>query len=758
SSGDTAVGVTLAFNTVGWEAQNILFQAIDALIGTNIGNENPAKVEAYIENTSLDVGGDLTVSADNSAQLNATVSNAASSAASALYGASGAAASAVLTSNMVSSSATAYISYGTSGTATVGGHLSVTAKDEAGVYSNVKLVSSSVTTNDGGMSVLTNSVRGAEGIAQTDFYSSDGSQPVEFGDIVKLAGDYGGEDKDKGTPGSLYKYLGTAKNIDLSNTDYSNKDDWKEISATQYFPQGLNVSDSDSMAIGGLIVRNDLRSDVDAHITNATVSAGSVTVSADENATVKAIADSTAKSSGGSAFGDGQSLAVNGIIATNLVISNAEALISSSSITTTTGDLKVEADNNSIIDATNKSVTESGDTAVGVTLAFNTVGWEAQNILFAAIDALVGTDIGNEDPASVKASIVDSSLTVAGNISVTAQGRAKIKAELSNDSTSAASALFGASGMAVSAVLASNMVSSTADAYIDYTSSQGSVVSSGSITVSADDSAVIDATDTMKAISSTTNDAGASMLGGLVDSAASGYDYSSHSGSQSLTSGDLVRVASDHSAGGVLGATYKYTGSDAATNLGTTDYNGSGWTRVNLDNLSSVIPNIGNITDSDSVGVGGQIVRNDVRSNVISYIDNANIQTSGDLTVSSVEKAQIQARIESVVSSSGGSAFGEGTSLAINGTIATNLVLGSAKAYITQSAIDIDGSVNVSAQNTSGMDATVKSSTSSGDTAVGVTLAFNTVGWEAQNILFQAIDALIGTNIGNENPAKVEAY
>ena len=43
-------------------------------------------------------------------------------------------------------------------------------------------------------------------------------------------------------------------------------------------------------------------------------------------------------------------------------------------------------------------------------------------------------------------------------------------------------------------------------------------------------------------------------------------------------------------------------------------------------------------------------------------------------------------------SSSGGSALGQGTSFAFNGTLVTNLVLSSAKAYITEMGIlDVEG-------------------------------------------------------------------
>ena len=181
----------------------------------------------------------------------------------------------------------------------------------------------------------------------------------------------------------------------------------------------------------------------------------------------------TAESSGGSAYGSGTSIAANGIIATNLILSKANAYITGSLITTSVGDLSIDAQNTSIIDATNTSVTTKGDTVVGASLAFNTIGWESQNLLFQTIDAIIGNNIGDEKPAEVKAYIQDPNLTIAGNVSLNAESKAEITSSVSNDATSSASALVNASGMAVSCVLASNMVSSLAQAYIESTDTKG---------------------------------------------------------------------------------------------------------------------------------------------------------------------------------------------------------------------------------------------------------------------------------------------
>ena len=110
------------------------------------------------------------------------------------------------------------------------------------------------------------------------------------------------------------------------------------------------------------------------------------------------------------------------------------------------------------------------------------------------------------------------------------------------------------------------------------------------------------------------------------------------------------------------------------------------------------------------------------------------------------------ASLESAASSSGGSKFGAGVSLAASGLIATNTVMGGADAHVTGSTLTIGGDVTVQAVNNAALEAHLVNATSSGAEAIGVTLAFNTLGWEPQNILFNTIDALIG------DPAIADAF
>ena len=83
SSAGTAIGIMLAFNSIGWKPSNILFNAVDALLGDPLissafDGAQPASTLAHIDNTTVDAA-DIDVSADNLAQINSTVSNAATS-------------------------------------------------------------------------------------------------------------------------------------------------------------------------------------------------------------------------------------------------------------------------------------------------------------------------------------------------------------------------------------------------------------------------------------------------------------------------------------------------------------------------------------------------------------------------------------------------------------------------------------------------------------------------------------------------------
>src|SRR5262249_42655612 len=145
-----------------------------------------------------------------------------------------------------------------------------------------------------------------------------------------------------------------------------------------------------------------------ANLTLGSVTEGSVVVSASESAQVSAAEISNVASSGGSAFGEGKVTASNGEVATNQVLSSAQAYVTGAKVVAS-GDVDVDAVNNSQLTAVvEASSTTSGggtQTAGSYTLAFNIVGWSTQNILYDSLDLLTGDAslLGTSTPADTVA-------------------------------------------------------------------------------------------------------------------------------------------------------------------------------------------------------------------------------------------------------------------------------------------------------------------------------------------------------------------
>ena len=219
--------------------------------------------------------------------------------------------------------------------------------------------------------------------------------------------------------------------VDLETQDYGDLGLWKPNRDTNLIPQGINFTESDSLAVGGTVVLNDVRAGVEAFLELVDARAASLALSATESAVIRATADTTASSSGGSTFtGQGQSLAVNAIIATNRVLSSARAYAMSSTIAALAGDVDVAASNVAFIDATALSAVSTGSQAVGILLAFNSVGWQPANLFFAAFDAIVGDPLlqerafQGEQPAETWAFLSDTPVVAAGAVRVSATNEA----------------------------------------------------------------------------------------------------------------------------------------------------------------------------------------------------------------------------------------------------------------------------------------------------------------------------------------------
>ena len=207
-------------------------------------------------------GGTVGVGARNAAQLNATVSNVADSAASALFGATGKTIGGVLVSNKVATTTEAGVA---GSTLTAVGAVDVGAEDAAGIFANAKLVSSSVTSNDGGAAVIQSTINKLtpanyqtdEGLRTVRSASASGSPPatwprtsaptpgttaVATGQNVRLTDDYGafrltsesgrrllitGDNVQSGD--DVYRFLGGPQRVDLGAENFANGARWAKL-------------------------------------------------------------------------------------------------------------------------------------------------------------------------------------------------------------------------------------------------------------------------------------------------------------------------------------------------------------------------------------------------------------------------------------------------------------------------------------------------------------------------------------------------
>ncbi len=701
---DKTFGAVLAFNTIGWKPSNILFNAVDAILGDPLissafNGEQPSEALAWIRDAAITATGAVSVTAAQAATLESEVGNEGVAAAqldgvltkgSATDGISGGGA---IASNKVDTRAQAWIDH-TSATEVVrAASITVDAQDAASIESRSTVVQQAIVSNT------------AQGIAayidqilplDYDYTTRSGSRTLRTGDQVRVGTGY---DTTKGDVGSLYRYLGTGATLDLGTLSYKTDTvNWKKLgtgtTAEELYPGIGNLTKSDARAIGVLVVLNDVRASAEAWVDHTDLQAGTIAIGASEAAQLLAEVTSTVEASGGSFYGTGTVLAANGILATNVVLSKAAATADHSVLD---GAVSVTAANRAAIDATVQAATATGDTGVSVVLAFNTLGWKSQNFIFNAVDALLGDPLiagafNGEQPAEATA-IVRNSTVRGTSLAITADNAAQLNATISNAAESAASALWKATGKAIGGLLASNKVSSAATARLE--NSTASPLT-GAVTIAAADDAGVFANVLIVSSSITSNDGGAAVLQQEIN-ALTGADYRSSEGVRTIKLRQRVKAAD--------GKVYEYMGVDGDVDLSDeAQYADLALWKPVLG--ATLIPQGQNVTTSDSMAIGGLVVFNDLRSAVAATITGSTV-SAGSVAVSALERAAMVATADATASSSGGSAWNaKGESLAVNAVIAVNVVLSAADAVITSSPVTATaGALAVSAGNDSSLDA-----------------------------------------------------
>ena len=293
----------------------------------------------------------------------------------------------------------------------------------------------------------------------------------------------------------------------------------------------------------------------------------------------------------------------------------------------------------------------------------------------------------------------------------------------------------------------------------------------GSVLVTAEESAEIDAESTVEVTATADSTAGMNLVLDLLTNLAEDYQFTNRSGLRLVTQGQAVRLDSAVG-GGTAGSVYVYEGDDNAgagvlVDLGSAAYGGADWAKVVLGDTLDLLTSIGisttGILGADATGVGGMFARNDARGDVAATIGNAKVTAGDDVLVSALETATIHADTTGTVSVGGGGYVNEGSSTAVNFVVATNVVLSGALASVVNSDVDAGtgtlDTIVVTASNTSVLTPPTQTNTTSAGTSVGVTIAVNTVGIDSQNILFNIVEAIVGDVIPTEvrKPARTEA-
>ena len=595
----------------------------------------------------------------------------------------------------------------------------------------------------------------------------------------------------------------TASNLALRASDPSLKGSIADLTG--------DFSASGGFSLGGLVVRNDVRGDAQSLLLRTDLVAGSLHIEATDKAVIDAIVDSVVEATGGLGGGG---LAANGVIATNMVLAASVADIRSSQVVTNRGDAKVKASEAASIRAVNSSLTSSQGPSIGLTMAFNTVGWQAQNLFRLAADAIANTQLGTAQPVRSYANITESTVKAAGSLILDAETDAFIEAELKNEVGSAAGLLSSLmkSGMpkvSVGLALASNMVNAEAKAG---TTGTGVILEAGgTITIDSRNQSGIESTASLQPL------ANATVGGGLIDMAlGSKYDtdFTDRSGRREVGVGDLVLVGpADYKSterpallsagervellqsigGGLAGSTYEYLGatplktvdftrqdfSDKTNwralsgeagktymrtsaagwfDLGSQDYTGDGWTRFSAKDVSSFgLAVAGDAFDAlvgkgggRSIGFGGLVVRNDSRSAVDASLDQVAAKGVGGIEIKANDNSRVNAEDESSVEAGG---------VGLNLVVATNTVLGGARAWANGGSLETGagGDVVIAAVNDSNIDALIESSVAAA-VSIGVTMAVNTIGFQPVNVLKNVADLIAGSSYAGQQPLVTQAW
>ena len=219
-----------------------------------------------------------------------------------------------------------------------------------------------------------------------DFTTAGGTQTVAYGDVILVAEDFAGS----GTLGGFYQYVGDGAAIDLSAADYLG-DDWE--------PAGidLRVQDYSDTTVWRQVNLAESPARTRAYAENSTISAsGDLSIAADAEQRIDAVvATASVAIAGGGQTGVG--ISAGGVFAENRISSDIDSFTSGGGISA--GSITITADDSSGIFAVAGAASISGAfggtagvaVSVGLSMAFNEVASDVSAYIHNAdVDASSG--------------------------------------------------------------------------------------------------------------------------------------------------------------------------------------------------------------------------------------------------------------------------------------------------------------------------------------------------------------------------------
>ena len=465
-----SVGASTANNFIGYNSN---------------GTRTPAEIHAYINNSQVDAADDITVTAVADDEIDAFVGAISAAIGAGTVGVSGAGAG-VDADNMVATEVHSYISNSTGTGIEAGGVDQDIASDEIDFADVIPEAPAHInpvgtfTISDGELLQLADTTNVLGYLATSVYrYVGGGTLSLDLstvtdssyflGTVAVPATDWEALPQDvidtdelvSLDTGEVYRYTGSqTRVVPLSTVDFANDSAWELV-------QEVQVTEGDRIRVDGgdiyrytgddaslLLALIDYANDTDWSPVDTTT-AGDVLVRATDDSTIDAYVGAMALAGSAGAVGGSISFSVS--LASSTITNDVQAYTQSADVTTTSGDMTIEAIENATVDVSS----EAGSVAASISLGFSAAGGGAE------ASVLVNT--------TTKAFVQGGELNIDGDLTVNAESTATADANTGSLSVSLGLISFAAGGSSVSAV-----VTPRVEAYV-----QGADVTADDIDITA---------------------------------------------------------------------------------------------------------------------------------------------------------------------------------------------------------------------------------------------------------------------------------